>query len=383
MKIKIIFSLILSYSPFLFLKNTYAFELPDVDPIECKTSLREDFLSNKGTISSVIDNIGKNFDPENSKQGKIVDSFSVTFATAALATYTAGVDGFNVTSILNLIKNILDNVYKFDFPNGNIAVPVCEKKNPAKEITLAKNIINTFYSTHKLGVNQFSSSSDIFTIPKNSKNILIIGKENKMNLVKFMNFKEDDITITSVSTLEFPLIALNKRKDSCKEGLTLKGGQYCTVEYSFDSSKVIKQNSQSIIVNYVSNTGPHSVSSNISYGTFDKDCVPFKVYAPWGIGYAIDIKGPNNPEINLASCAILNEENYGGNKEYPDYFKNISVGQTSPKIYVLKNSTVRIHRFWGSNNDYFYNIKNGINNFVQCNGTLFGNMNCWETRRDF
>ena len=87
MKIKIIFSLIISYSPFLFLKNTYAFELPDVDPIECKTSLREDFLSNKGTISSVIDNIGKNFDPENSKQGKIVDSFSVTFATAALATY--------------------------------------------------------------------------------------------------------------------------------------------------------------------------------------------------------------------------------------------------------------------------------------------------------
>ena len=78
-----------------------------VSESSCQNDLQNNLLAPSGALDNIIDNLGKHFDPNNPTQGITVDSVLLSEMSAGLALYTAGIDGFDVDSIGDLINNIL------------------------------------------------------------------------------------------------------------------------------------------------------------------------------------------------------------------------------------------------------------------------------------
>ncbi|APJ03635.1 hypothetical protein [Silvanigrella aquatica] len=336
----------------------------------CQNELQHKMVGPSGTLQSVINNLGNSYSPANLKYGIVVDSLLVTALTAGLATYTAGIDGMNITSILDLIKQIQDHDLDpfSNITNGN-GEPHC--KIDPQNVYIASKLIRTsinsiFFANNLLGHNDNGVNLEpkTLTIKETHEN------DPELHKIRLVNRSSNDITIEEINGIQIPLQTVMK-KDSCQIGSVIARENDCHIYLKIDTSNVHFKKQVSMNIRYKDNDKVNSISNNIIYGVASKDCVPFKVYAPAGIGYAIEIKKIDYSSTNLGSCSIFNDSNYGGDIKNPNYFKLISVWNETPNIYVLKNSSITLNRYLGSQNNFTFNIGDGENNYVQCTGTTF------------
>jgi hypothetical protein len=364
------------FYPLLFISASSAYAQNNqtdnyVSEENCQNELQNNLVGPNGALQFLIDNLGKNYDPNNPNQGKTVDAVLVTALTAGLANYTAGVDGLNINSIKDLINQILSGTpYQFPSGEGNLVSPHC-KIDPGNVVLASKlikaSIYTTIYATEAFG----TESNGVTILPKDVTLKASINSNPETQIFNVINTGESSITIQNISGIKHPLEQIMTKKNSCRNGMVLSSSRNCKIYLKIDTTQIQSKKLAKLNVTFLNNEGNSSSLSNITYGVSSNDCVPFKIYAPAGIGYAIEVKGVDNPNVNLGSCSILNHSNYGGNIEDPNYFKNINVWNETPSIYVLKNSTITLHRYWGSNNDYNYQIDDGKNNYVQCRGTTY------------